>query len=1433
MKSLRSLIVILFVVFFLASCTVGPSGNAQIVLPSRGPTISPFLVGLWGSASNGHPDQLSQYIDWFRVPGAKKPGPSGAIIDPSCPLEYDYARMANSGWSAGYDGLKIEDVNNRTRTGYYNPASQETLLILKGYTFDFLNGSNKHCADDDYAVYLPVRLKMATGLWSIEGFASPAASITIAVTTGLPMAPLANEHEIDSGIHTIVSPLRLNRFRITDENFQRIIAYATLNDQGQGSPRRIWWFRVSDFSPSFTHLAANSACNAAAFAFWGHDEDASLAPCGREQVADLSADTSMFIDQMSRMSGGGSKVWESPDDDTCSRFEQGSCVKLSTDDWKQIARDLGQLTRKSGVDRRAIIADIRARLGDKLAADSAPPDEFGGWDNLDNNVVGVIASNGRKAFEDTKSAIKDKSQLMGYVGFIGMKVDADSQPTTNSVTLSPSFDFNEVRTDEAARAFYDKYSLLLNENQKTFNVMSFSTEQTASGGIEYQQSPLVRISITVSDVLDSTYASRYTSDWLPAFAIWRNAGGYAIRENIDLLSNFGKAVSRAVSDLVYAIYRSTVGAWMSGLSQLTTQNLLAVPNLEPYKIAYLKPNGEPVYVINSNLIKWSHIKSKRFGGVNAGGYVVDGTDLTSDELICTTAAANYLIGDPANQVNIGGKNYSVSTCYVKNDVYTLFSVVRGLMLFLMIILIGRYFLSVAAGTERRRITLTGFFARIIFCLALVLGMDTLLRILNLIVAEAVFVTNLIGTQISNGQPYSHLWLFSTYLNTPTRDVNVFALMLLAPFSLLGLFALLIMNWLRSAMLIFYIAISPLWIVSLLVEQRPAFFYRSLRWLLRLYLIPLISLVLLLGLFVVAKVIGITTDPGGSLVGAIVGMLMMIVLAVVPFFAAKYLVAFVERPLSQTIQAALAAADESKLNVQLEATTSWRSDQKASSVGAKESPVDSLAAAIAGAPANSDTNSGSGGASRRRRRRDATRIGANATPEVGGEQPSQQKRLEFDGGWSEPSAPLGLPAGLGLPQLEPGHELINVPPLKENETSAVLPQSAIKTKSIFKGGSGRYRFLGEGTLVPEQGRLNKLGGVFKKAFDVLTNEEDDQKKSTIERRKKHSLAAILTGSAFVADGMVDENGLMARWGRKFEAKVAAPLGRLVAEKTAEWNSRAQERNKAEFEWQSAEKDVRQAEHDLDSARAELNRLYATPEDARDADALAAAESAAAAAEAAVRISREKAVEAYRRMAHTKGAPILFKATSPGALLAERRMRRQQLLAAQLSYQEAERQEAEARAAVRVLEADYAAITSKPDASQSEELRALEKRLTEARDALTASIKARELAARHLTAAYDQRNIAFQRAVAALTADKSALENRLRISREAAAEYERGLESAKRSLERLRSKGTGDDSAELRRLEISVRTMTEALKNERLREAQLVNDLSRIEHRIEQV
>ena len=102
---------------------------------------------------------------------------------------------------------------------------------------------------------------------------------------------------------------------------------------------------------------------------------------------------------------------------------------------------------------------------------------------------------------------------------------------------------------------------------------------------------------------------------------------------------------------------------------------------------------------------------------------------------------------------------------------------------------ARFFFLLGTG-RAKDMTITGFGARAAIALFIIFGMSWILSLAASIVTEVVTLTNYFGTVLSGGKPYSYLWLFGAYLSQPDISaINVFSLIMLAPFSLIGLLIL--------------------------------------------------------------------------------------------------------------------------------------------------------------------------------------------------------------------------------------------------------------------------------------------------------------------------------------------------------------------------------------------------------------------------------------------------------------------------------------------------------------------------------------------------------------------------------------------------------------------------------------------------------------------
>jgi hypothetical protein len=157
-------------------------------------------------------------------------------------------------------------------------------------------------------------------------------------------------------------------------------------------------------------------------------------------------------------------------------------------------------------------------------------------------------------------------------------------------------------------------------------------------------------------------------------------------------------------------------------------------------------------------------------------------------------------------------------------------------------------------------------------------------------------------------------MFSAYLNSPPAGANPFALILMAPFTIVGLFVVAIIGWVRLVFAALVVAMSPIWVANLLSAREPRFFYTSLMLLLRLYVIPIMALILMLAIFLLLgsneSFFGGSEDLV-SIPRAIIGMVILVVIAIAPIFLAKAVIEKIGTPIKSSIQGALSAADDER------------------------------------------------------------------------------------------------------------------------------------------------------------------------------------------------------------------------------------------------------------------------------------------------------------------------------------------------------------------------------------------------------------------------------------------------------------------------------------------------------------------------------------------
>jgi hypothetical protein len=934
---MRRLFSLLTVALLAAGCTTAaPNSNGSI--PSSPVVISPYIQGFTEL-------ELDAYLNWWRTANLAAPadGWEGPVIsvgaaagdaalavttvhkplDPACPISYDYEKMGAVSFENG-DGLQIREISGTS--GFYSAERSEALMILSGTT---IGGS---CGKSDSVGYLVVRVSLQAGneRWIIDGLASPAATLTVAVDPGNKLIKVKdNKVELDDSAVSGYSPFRLRRFAITDANRDRVFEFAKIGRGSDQIGRRLLWFRASDLAGAYRA----SGCAPIA-AFWGSGHGC------KSSVPDLNSQgsetTTVWLDEMARQSD----VITHNEDDTYCGVTGDSCLALDNDRWSAITKVTKVLASSAGkasserasAEQMRYFAQLLAGSGganatacsgalvgfnpgieqsneikpnggcsyklDWAIAAARIPDELI-YETRDGivypyaDVFAVVVSGGKRAWEDTRDRMKESVPLQSVVGYFAGRDRIDG----DSVTLSPSYRF--VGGEDAA--WYKRFSYLFGDasNQGPAS-MTFSTASIGDRSLRYDPSPASQIRITVTDTLNPNVKVTYKSEWLPTQAIGQFDDPASSLGDCGTF-DFGCHITRAITGFTTTIYQATFGAMLEGLSKGTVGNMLGVPILQQYEIEAVRDiagGQQVIYKINQERLRTNPDSSK----VGEPG-----------EDLCLTYAQSGALNrfDPPGSTNraepAGGEE-----CYQQSGTWGLFNAARGIMMVLLVVFIARYVLQLMVG-RARQMTITAFIARCFISLFLIFYVGDVLRVLGTVVAEVIVITNTIGSQVS-GKPYSHLWMFSAYLNSPPAGANPFALLLMAPFTILGLLVMAIVGWVRLVLAALIVAASPIWIVNLLSSREPRFFYQSLLFLLRLYVIPVIALVLMLAIFLLLG----SNDSffGGSndivsIPRAIVGMIILIVVAVVPVFAAKSLINKVGRPIQSAIQGALSAADDER------------------------------------------------------------------------------------------------------------------------------------------------------------------------------------------------------------------------------------------------------------------------------------------------------------------------------------------------------------------------------------------------------------------------------------------------------------------------------------------------------------------------------------------
>ena len=932
---MRRLFSLLAVALIVAGCSAsGPSSNGSV--PSSPIVISPYIQGF-------SLPELNAYLDWWRTANMTEPsdGWQGPVInagvggdatlpitsvrvplDPTCPLRYDYDQMKAVTFENG-DGLQLTEVSdiNSVQSGFYNTERSEALMILRGTAF----GANCDGAEG----YLVVRVSLEQGSerWIIDGLASPAATLTVAVDPGNKAIKVAdNKVELAGVDSSYYSPFRLRRFAITDTNRERVFSFAQMSSSYGQIGRRLLWFRASDLAGAY----AQSGCAPLA-AFWGREGsggDCKTAPNLKTNTEGGLTSTT-WLDEMARQ---GDVINNNEDDNNCG--SQGdSCYAYTNELWGRVSKVTKEIAKLAGLPRSpeqtagpasdlqmTYFAQLLAGSGggaadicdegrdlkipklktspitpnddcsykiDQTLPSTRIPDELiaetrEGVVYPYADVFAVLVSGGTQAAEDTRDRMKESVALQSVIGYFA---DGD-RVTGDTVTISPSYRYVGGETSD----WYERFSYLFGSATSQGPAsMTFSTASGSERSLRYDPSPASQIRITVTDTLNPNVKVNYASEWIPTQAIGQFDDPTSSLGECDTFA-FDCHITRAITGFTTSIYQATFGAMLEGLSKGSVGNMLGVPILQQYELDAVRDvvgGQQSIYKLNEERLKSEPCK----------GYAA------SARLNRFTSPTSSIRDEPS-----GGEE-----CYQQSGTWGLFNAARGLMIVLLVVFIARYVLQLMVG-RARQMTIAAFVARCFISLFLILYIGDVLRFLGTIVAEVIVITNTIGSQVS-GKPYSHLWMFSAYLSSPPAGANPFALLLMAPFTILGLLVMAIVGWVRLVLAALIVAASPIWIINLLSEREPRFFYQSLMFLLRLYVIPVIALVLMLAVFLLLgsndSFFGGSNDGIVSIPRAIVGMGILIVVAVVPVFAAKSLINKVGKPIQSAIQGALAAADDDR------------------------------------------------------------------------------------------------------------------------------------------------------------------------------------------------------------------------------------------------------------------------------------------------------------------------------------------------------------------------------------------------------------------------------------------------------------------------------------------------------------------------------------------
>jgi hypothetical protein len=555
----------------------------------------------------------------------------------------------------------------------------------------------------------------------------------------------------------------------------------------------------------------------------------------------------------------------------------------------------------------------------------------------------------------------------GFVGQIASLSEITSG-AVDAITLSPSYVYSEVIDATGACEAFRDGSFLIGDLRDGYcpgstgptdasgarvRVMAFSTApESLPGGtrLGYKQAPLTKITITVTDsIAGGANQSIYRSDWLPTRIVNRQSpASIDVNAGSDILSDPIGTITRGIEDWLYGIYRSTAGSWVSGLARGAAGNLIAVPAMEVYSIRFVAPDGTPIfrlsdavvdgedpdsairgteqeallYVFGDGSLDDSVSRNRAMGDPEAtdekARLGVGWTELTYE---CTARARAGTIGQPPGATESGsvvdfrsliavsnGGDFSVAACYQLNPIRVAYDIVRSFGLFIAIAALCFYVIRRQIGVDTG-VRPVAYATRWAGAVAVIFGIDIVARILGNVVGEAIVLTNIIGTQISGGAPYSHLWLFTSYLSTvQPGEGNIIVLLVMAIPSLIGLIFAFMVNAIRYGLTVVMMIIAPVWVVAILFGRSSRAFYGAIAFLLRLYLIAILSILFLLLLFAARRFIGLEDEASGNILSAVLNIVSLVAIALVPWKLSAVLGQAVIEPLVGTLRGAINRAD---------------------------------------------------------------------------------------------------------------------------------------------------------------------------------------------------------------------------------------------------------------------------------------------------------------------------------------------------------------------------------------------------------------------------------------------------------------------------------------------------------------------------------------------